>query len=178
MFEGRLKLQHQDNIKRAPSLLHFNLNSTSSTLVVCFKAGATEAQLVAVNAALAKHHTNYKFKLGKKTRDSKADGEVCKRILWKRGLLMAMVHARWGPPTTPGARAADRDLDAAGADGGHLQEGDDQPLPPPAPRLPTVRDGCERQPLHRWHRWGEGLLQRWVGRRDGEGVEGTRDWAR
>ena len=137
VFEGRLKLQHQDNIKRAPSLLHFNLNSTSSTLVVCFKAGATEAQLVAVNAALAKHHTNYKFKLGKKTRDSKADGEVCKRILWKRGLLMDMVHARWGPPTTPGARAADRDLDAAGADGGHLQEGDDQPLPPPAPRPPA-----------------------------------------
>ena len=49
---GRVKLTWCDHIKRQMSLLHFNLNSCGSTLVICMSAGATKAQKKAMNAVL------------------------------------------------------------------------------------------------------------------------------
>ena len=71
---GKLKLLHVDHIKRVLSLLHFILNSTSSTLVIALKAGATKKQAEALNVVLERCSCQYRFKTKPADRDPKATG--------------------------------------------------------------------------------------------------------
>jgi hypothetical protein len=66
---GRVKLTWCDHIKRQMSLLHFNLNSCGSTLVICMSAGASKAQKKALNDVLVGYSINYAFKLNPKDRE-------------------------------------------------------------------------------------------------------------
>jgi hypothetical protein len=142
----KLKLLWVDHVKRCPSLLHLILNSTGSTLIVALKAGATEAEVIALNKVLADHHCHYRFKLNKKARDAKATGNECRKMMWTPGLLLKLVDARWGKATSPADRAANRELAAAQSAGEHLLNDDDIPPPPPPavqappPAAPSVQD--------------------------------------
>ena len=78
-----------DHVKRVPSLLHFVLNSTTTTLTTGIKLGASKAQIEAINAVFADAKVNYAFKTAKGQRDKKAPGNVCRKILWTKGLLIA-----------------------------------------------------------------------------------------
>lgn len=77
---GKLKLLWVDHIKRVLSLLHFILNSTSSTLVIALKAGATTKQAVALNAVFERYSCQYRFKTKPADRDPKATGNECRRM--------------------------------------------------------------------------------------------------
>jgi hypothetical protein len=113
---GKLKLLWNDNIKRQLSLLHLILNGTASTLAIAVKAGASKAQLVACNAVFAKHDVNFEFKLKKGDRDKKANGNVCRKMLWTPGVFSELLDARYGKPDGKAAaasRVAARDIKAA-----------------------------------------------------------------
>ena len=74
---GRVKLSHADHIKRQMSLLHFNLNSCGSTMVICYAAGATKAQKLAMNAVLEKYHSLYRYRVNKGDREKKRREMSC-----------------------------------------------------------------------------------------------------
>jgi hypothetical protein len=131
-----LKLLWVDHLKRFPSLLHFVLNSTSSTLVIGLKAGANKAQIEAMNAVFAKHHCYYRFKTAKWARDAKATGNECKKMLWTRGVMLELVDARWGPAVSTAESADEREVAAAQGSGEHLLDDEPAPPPPPPPLLP------------------------------------------
>ena len=101
------KLLHVDHVKRCPSLLHFVLNSTTTTLTTGIKLGANKAQIEAINTVFEVAKVNYAFKTAKGQRDKKAPGNVCRKNLWTKGLLMKVVNARWGAPRTAAERAAE-----------------------------------------------------------------------
>jgi hypothetical protein len=61
VWEGRLKLQWQDNVKRAPSLLHFVLNSSSSTIVIILKRGGDRSPAPCVERSLRKAQLRIPF---------------------------------------------------------------------------------------------------------------------
>ena len=137
-----LKLLWTDHRKRVPSLLHFVLNSTASTLVVGIKLGASNAQITAMNKVFKDYHIPYEYKTKKGQRDKKAAGNTCRKVLWTRAFLLALVDARWGPAVTSADRAAEREVASAQAAGAHLANGDDDTAappaaPPPPPPRPT-----------------------------------------
>ena len=61
VWEGRLKLQWQDNVKRAPSLLHFVLNSSSSTIVIILKRGGDRSPAPCIERSLRKAQLRIPF---------------------------------------------------------------------------------------------------------------------
>jgi hypothetical protein len=136
---GKLKLLWNDNIKRQLSLLHLIINGTSSTLAIAIKAGASKAQLVACNAVFAKYDVNFGFKLKKGDRDKKANGNVCRKLLWTPGVFTELLDARYGKldgKAAPASRVAAREINAAQVAGGDL---DDSEPPSASARVP-VRD--------------------------------------
>lgn len=80
---------------------------------------------------------NYAFKTAKGQRDKKAPGNVCRKILWTKGLLMKVVNARWGASLTAAERAAEREVAEMQCDGEHLADSDTY-MPPPPPLAPTA----------------------------------------
>ena len=141
-----LKLLWVDHLKRFPSLLHFVLNSTSSTLVIGLKAAATKAQIEAMNTVFHKHHCYYRFKTAKGARDAKSTGNECRKILWTRGLLLELVVARWGPAVSAADRAAEREVTVAQGEGEHLLDDDPTFWADPARKFHPARMAPGGQP--------------------------------
>jgi hypothetical protein len=110
---GRVKLSHCDHIKRQMSLLHFNLNSCGSTLVICAAAGTTAAQKLAMNATLERYKSLYRFKLKKGDREKKAPGNVVRHMLWTPSLMVDLMAARYGGLTTDAEKTAAEAVAAA-----------------------------------------------------------------
>ena len=116
---ARVKLSHADHIKRQMSLLHFNLNSCGSTMVICYAAGATKAQKLAMNAVLEKYHSLYRYRVNKGDREKKAPGNVVRHMLWTKDLMLdvLLLAARWGAPSSAEERKAAAEVAAAQAAG-------------------------------------------------------------
>jgi hypothetical protein len=137
---GKLKLLWNDHVKRQLSLLHLILNATSSTLAIAVKAGASKAQLVACNAVFANYEVHFEYTLKKGDRDKKANGNVCRRMLWTPGVFRELLDARYGKPVhgkaAAASRVAARDMKAAQEAGECLDDSE----PPSARARVPVRD--------------------------------------
>ena len=145
VLPGRVKLSWCDHVKRQMSLLHFNLNSCGSTLVVAYAAGATKAQKVAMNACLEKHKSLYRFRTSPKDREKKTPGNVVRHLLWTPGLMLSLATARYGPPVSAAEKAAAAAVAAAVDRGADLATDSDMtpPPPPPLPPPPPVSHGMD-----------------------------------
>ena len=101
----RGKLLHIDHGKRQISLLHLILNATSTTLLVSITKGASKAERVAINKVLERHRCEYRVKELKSQREKKPNGNECRKLLWRPGLLLELVEARWGEADASAAAA-------------------------------------------------------------------------
>ena len=106
-----LKIFWTDHINRYPSLLHFILNSTSSTLAINVAAGASKAKREDLNEKLASFSCPYRFALKPGAREKKPCGNVCRSILWTPGFLLSLIDTRWGPAASPAAKQATAAVD-------------------------------------------------------------------
>ena len=130
---GRVKLSHADHIKRQMSLLHFNLNSCGSTLVICYAAGASKAQKHAMNAVLEKFKSLYRYRVNKGDREKKAPGNVVRHMLWTKDLMLDVLAARYGAPSSAEERKAAAEIAAAQEAGEYMADDAEPPAPAPAP---------------------------------------------
>ena len=106
-----LKIFWTDHINRYPSLLHFILNSTSSTLAINVAAGASKAKREDLNEKLASFSCPYRFALKPGAREKKPCGNVCRSILWTPGFLLSLIDTRWGPAASPADKQATAAVD-------------------------------------------------------------------
>ena len=121
------KIFWTDHINRYPSLLHFILNSTSSTLAINVAAGASKALREELNEKLASYSCLYRFALKPGSREKKPCGNVCRAILWTPGFLLSLITARWGPPASSTDKQATTAVD-------ELQRANENMMHPDDPR--------------------------------------------
>jgi hypothetical protein len=117
----QLKLFYMDHINRQLSYLHLCLNSVSTTLAIVLAADATPSQRTEMNAVLTDNACFFRFKLKKGDREKKPAGNECRHLLWTPGLLLALLNARYGPPTSMAEVQQAVNIAAAQQDGAALR---------------------------------------------------------
>jgi hypothetical protein len=106
-----LKIFWTDHINRYPSLLHFILNATSSTLAINVAAGSSKANREELNETLLSYSCPYRFSLKPGAREKKPAGNVCRQILWTPGFLLSLITTRWGAVDTSAGKVSTAAVD-------------------------------------------------------------------
>jgi hypothetical protein len=96
-------------------------------------AGASKADKKKMNAVLEGVHINYAFKVNPKDREKKAPGNVVRKLLWTADVMLDLLAARYGEPSTTEERQAAARIAAAQQAGEWLAEDDAEPPAPAAP---------------------------------------------
>ena len=109
----RGKLLHTDHVKRQVSLLHLILNAVSTTLLVSITKGASTSQRTAINLVLERHRCQYRVREKKSQREKKPNGNECRKMLWRPGMLIELVEARWGPASSSEDKAREAEIAAS-----------------------------------------------------------------